>query len=39
MPADIPRIPGRREANLAPSGVLSNGKSRSAGPAGGQNRQ
>jgi hypothetical protein len=36
---DIPRIPGRCEAMLVPSGVLSNGKSHGACTAGGQNRQ
>jgi hypothetical protein len=37
--SDIPRIPDRCETRIVPSGVLSNGKSRAAGAAGGQNRQ
>jgi hypothetical protein len=36
---DIPRIPDRCETRIVPSGVLSNGKSRTACAAGGQNRQ
>ena len=36
---DIPRIPDRCETRIVPSGVLSNGKSRPACAAGGQNRQ
>ena len=36
---DIPRIPDRCETRIVPPGVLSNGKSRTACAAGGQNRQ
>ena len=36
---DIPRIPDRCETRIVPSGVLSNGKSRTAWAARGQNRQ
>jgi 3-methyladenine DNA glycosylase Mpg len=39
MLTDIPRIPDRCETRIVPSGVLSNGKSRTACAAGGQNRQ